>query len=709
MDKADLCLKTKKGGLTMIYLRKYLACIISFITILGTLTIAASYNNPLSVPFKSQVPPGEWANTNNCGQTCALMVLCYYKGTVPTEQGIKDIDDWLFQKYGDPINNYNGSITNTTKLEALVKEYGGFVNSYKDNGWDLSNLKQKIDEGRPVIAAVTAGYLSNRGYNYAGGHFIVVIGYSDTHIICHDPGTSSGAEKFYSNGEFSLAFSSQSGSVVVVVGTNIDVALIIDSSGSMGWNDPLNLRRRAAKIFVDYAHNDDQIAVIDFDSYSYLRWDLQPLTENREGIKSAIDSIDSWGGTNISRGLLLAYDELSLSSQPYKKAAVLLTDGVGYYNNEADLFSDENWPIYTIGLGYDTNPQLLNEIAEKTGGQYFELTDPYQLKNVYFEIATQLAGGTSLANFSTDMKTGDSYNAFVIVPPSQKSTTFLVSWSHSDVSTTLITPSGLEISENTSDPNVYYAKGLTYELYRITDPEPGEWTISLFGVDLPPEGETVEISVATIGLPIPPDITPPVILVSNPVEGKTYFDQLPTIISFMIEDPESAIISQSATLNGHQINNNDSILLTQLGENSLIITATNEANLTNEVTINFYVNHFCWLPPIKYIIGSTTETKTCESKANSTLPIKFAVFNVLNDFVVDTTINVFVEGTTVQFEYGEGDLKVRINQEEDESIYIVNLHTNFNKCDYSFEADNEYFVSIYFDNILAAKTKLRIR
>lgn len=34
--------------------------------------------NPLSVAFKPQVPPGESSKTNNCGQTSALMVMCYY-------------------------------------------------------------------------------------------------------------------------------------------------------------------------------------------------------------------------------------------------------------------------------------------------------------------------------------------------------------------------------------------------------------------------------------------------------------------------------------------------------------------------------------------------------------------------------------------------------------------------------------------------------
>jgi len=496
--------------------------------------------------------------------------------------------------------------------------------------------------------------------------------------------------------------------------TNIDVALIIDSSGSMSWNDPQDLRKEAAKIFIDTAQNNDQIAIVDFDSWSYLRWPLQPLTENRDSIKSAVDLINSSGGTSLSAGLLEGYNQLNSSTQPYKKAAVFLTDGMGSYNNEADLYKNENndndsWPIYTIGLGYDTNPALLQNIADTTGGEYFALTDPNQLQNVYFEIATQISGGNLLASESSVMATGDTFSASVVIPTGQQSATFLTTWPGSDVNTTLTTPSGTEITSATNDPNIYYAKGLTYELYRATSPEAGDWIINLYGADLAPQGEMVNISVSSVGPSVPQDTTPPVIIISNPIDGKTYFNQLPTNFSFIAEDPESAISIQTVLLNNNPINNNDSVLLTQLGENTLTITATNEANLTSELSIIFFVSHFAWLPPIKYEKGSATQTLTYIAQANSTLPIKFAIFNADDSFIADTSVKVIVEGTTAQFLNGEGDTNIRINQEEGEDpLYIVNLHTNFNKCDYGLEAGNEYNLTVYFNDILAARTKLRI-
>lgn len=493
---------------------------------------------------------------------------------------------------------------------------------------------------------------------------------------------------------------------------NVDVALIIDSSGSMSWNDPMNLREAAAKIFVHNADDDDQIAIIDFDSYTNVWWSLKTLTENRDDILAKIDLIDSSGGTNIGGGLQKGYDELNSSTKPFKKAAILLTDGVGSYNNQADDYADKNWPIYTIGLGSSVDTDLLQNIADTTGGMYFALSDPNQLQNVYFQIANTIKEGSKpILGIITLMFQGDIYNTTVTVDSYQEDVTFLITWPGSDVSTTLISPTGREITPTSNDPDVYHAKGLTYEIYKIDKPEPGEWSIVLYGVELDPEGENVSVNVSSTGPEEPLDTTPPIISVSNPIDGKMYFNQLPVACNFTIEDPESGVLEQSAMLNGVPISNDDELIFSQLGENTLTITATNNVNLSSEMTIKFTVCDFQWLPPIKYSKKSLVETENLVLKANRTYPIKFAVKDENGGFVVDQSVKVVVEGTTAMFLFGDTDVDVRINEFEDdgEPNYIVNIHTNFKKWDYNMTSGNEYFLNVYFDNILAGKTIIRVK
>ncbi|MBS3758753.1 MAG: hypothetical protein KGY61_08815, partial [Desulfobacterales bacterium] len=215
--------------------------------------------------------------------------------------------------------------------------------------------------------------------------------------------------------------------------------------------------------------------------------------------------------------------------------------------------------------------------------------------------------------------------------------------------------------------------------------------------------------VTSNGPPVPDDSTPPVISISNPIEGKTYYDQLPLRISWTVSDPESEVIDVTADFSGFPASNNDRFYCSKLGENVLTVWATNEVGLTSEKTVTFNVNSFKWLPPIRYQKGSSFYTEPYDAEPNSTLPIKFTVMDEDGEFVSDPSCKVVVEGTTAEFFVGEGDTSIRISEEPgEEPLYVVNLHTNFKKCDYGFEAGNEYFINVYFDNILAAKTLIRL-
>lgn len=137
-------------------------------------------NRALPVEFITQVPPGNNNDTHNCGQTCALMTFCYWNKTTPTVQGIKDIDDWLYTRFNLPKNDYNGSDATKDQLAILAREYASFTASYAESGWDLNGIRREIKQGRPVIVAIIAGFLTNKTYNWNGGHFVLAVGYTDT-------------------------------------------------------------------------------------------------------------------------------------------------------------------------------------------------------------------------------------------------------------------------------------------------------------------------------------------------------------------------------------------------------------------------------------------------------------------------------------------------------------------------------------------------
>ncbi|MCK4443915.1 MAG: PKD domain-containing protein, partial [Thermoplasmata archaeon] len=63
------------------------------------------------------------------------------------------------------------------------------------------------------------------------------------------------------------------------------------------------------------------------------------------------------------------------------------------------------------------------------------------------------------------------------------------------IDTSLITPSGIPIGPKVQDPNIMHMRGLghSFELYLINEMEMGNWTVQLFGADVPDTGKEVTV------------------------------------------------------------------------------------------------------------------------------------------------------------------------------------------------------------------------
>lgn len=169
----------------------------------------------------------------------------------------------------------------------------------------------------------------------------------------------------------------------------IDVAVVLDSSGSMRWNDPSGARLTAGKAFVDTLLSGDRAAVIDFDSWAKV---LQSLTYDMVAVKAAIDRVNSSGGTNIAAGLKAALDQLDRLGAPDRdRVVLLLTDGKGYYDPAlTSRAAASGTTVYTVGLGYSVDHALLESIAKATGGKYYRVKRADDLVGTFGRIGGDL-------------------------------------------------------------------------------------------------------------------------------------------------------------------------------------------------------------------------------------------------------------------------------------------------------------------------------
>lgn len=256
------------------------------------------------------------------------------------------------------------------KAFVTAKVYLPFDTSKVPNG-DIQNVKMfYFDEVQRTMLP-----LDNQGIDQQNGVVWGETNHFTTFVLFYIPNWNAVWEAPLNKGE----------RTVTTQTTYMDVALVLDSSGSMSWNDPSGYRKTAAKSFVNALISGDKAAVVDFDSYAYL---TQSLTTDFNAVKSAIDRIDASGGTNIGAGVRVANNELiNKSTSDRIKVEILLTDGQGSYDYSLTTQAkNNNIVIYTIGLGSSVNASLLTSIAQGTGGMYFPVSSASQLPDVFSRI-----------------------------------------------------------------------------------------------------------------------------------------------------------------------------------------------------------------------------------------------------------------------------------------------------------------------------------
>lgn len=179
--------------------------------------------------------------------------------------------------------------------------------------------------------------------------------------------------------------------------SNLDIVLVIDSSGSMTSNDSNNLRLSVAKEFVSKLSENDRAAIVDFDSYSTV---YSGFSSSKTDLNTAIDKIDSSGGTSLTAGIRAAIDLFGSESYVNNSALkyiVMLTDGDGSYSTSLTTEAkSNNIVIYTIGLGSGVRESVLTSIAEGTDGKYYFASAAEDLGDIFVEI-----GGETI-DYSTD-------------------------------------------------------------------------------------------------------------------------------------------------------------------------------------------------------------------------------------------------------------------------------------------------------------------
>lgn len=221
-------------------------------------------------------------------------------------------------------------------------------------------------------------------------------------------------------------FSAPAAAIASSSGSPLDIMMVLDLSGSMNSQGRIQALRNAAPEFVnviDEAGGSDQIGVMvygaEIDKFDHSQHHTEPYTD---GLYNVSNPGDSWVAvmeaeltenfSDLQNSALASgnldgakyasltpigaairdaayhlnnslYARESVNGIPVKKVIVLMSDGYanrpsgngpGYARSMADYANSVDVEIYTISLGNAADEDLMEDIADRTGGEHFDAT-----------------------------------------------------------------------------------------------------------------------------------------------------------------------------------------------------------------------------------------------------------------------------------------------------------------------------------------------
>ncbi|MET0626001.1 MAG: VWA domain-containing protein [Pyrinomonadaceae bacterium] len=178
----------------------------------------------------------------------------------------------------------------------------------------------------------------------------------------------------------------------------LNLALVIDKSGSMADADKLSRVKEALLTFVGRLRESDKLSLVVFDSEAEVLMPARAVGDGEE-VRRLIRQIETGSSTNIHAGLMLGYREaLKNYNREATNRVVLLTDGIANQGvtdpaqiaRDSVSYNDRGVDLSTIGVGLDLNKDLLRELAKSGRGLFHFVADAEDIKKVFLKESESL-------------------------------------------------------------------------------------------------------------------------------------------------------------------------------------------------------------------------------------------------------------------------------------------------------------------------------
>ena len=172
----------------------------------------------------------------------------------------------------------------------------------------------------------------------------------------------------------------------------LDIALVVDTSGSMGGRK-IEQARAAARYLLSVLDANDRLSLVTYNTQVFIQFRLTAVTAaNRGWMTSRINSIYPSGMTNLGGGLDIGTRQLNGARERNAVSRVILiSDGLANVGvtHPSSLSAMAAWArqrrasVTTMGVGLHFNELLLQNLAEYGGGRYHYISRAQDLVSIF--------------------------------------------------------------------------------------------------------------------------------------------------------------------------------------------------------------------------------------------------------------------------------------------------------------------------------------
>ncbi|HWP82362.1 MAG TPA: VWA domain-containing protein [Bacteroidota bacterium] len=171
----------------------------------------------------------------------------------------------------------------------------------------------------------------------------------------------------------------------------MNIAIVLDRSGSMSDQGKMEYAKRAISQLIDQLNENDILSVVIYDDLIEVLRPAKRIGRDKQRIKRAVERISPRNSTNLGGGMIEGFRQAERHlSKEHVNRVILLSDGLANQgitdplelNRIARRYRARSISLTTMGVGLDYNENLMVGLSESGGGNYYFIESPSQLASM---------------------------------------------------------------------------------------------------------------------------------------------------------------------------------------------------------------------------------------------------------------------------------------------------------------------------------------